>query len=360
MQSREKLICAAMTLAIAAFMALSPGYIAAHRQSLTQQYRRQSAEGYQGIISLWHIAGFKPYRGSVGAWLERSAAALEKKHRGVYFEVESMTLPDYEARRERGERADLYSFPLGWEYIEELEPIDMAAPEMRGNMADSCRYRGSAYGIPYAASGYVLAVNSRIMQEKGLDADMLRDMIRSGGAKASGDEVIACIYGAKGELMDAEDFSKEKSWAAFIDARAAGDMERKLQSGKGFPLEALFCTNYTDLVQYLGMGIGAEEEKRGYILEFMQYALSEEKQQSLTELGLIPATAAEKQLESEAPAVRAIYEVGGDIAVPQCFLYAAYEDQLRQSAGKALCGDESAKKDLDLRLTELVQGAAIK
>ena len=62
MQSRDKIICAAMTLAIIAFMVLSPGYIVAHRQTLTQQYRQQSTESYQGIISLWHIVGFKSYQ----------------------------------------------------------------------------------------------------------------------------------------------------------------------------------------------------------------------------------------------------------------------------------------------------------
>ena len=46
--------------------------------------------------------------------MEKAAATLEKKHKGVYFEVESMTFSDYEARRERGEKADMYSFPLGW------------------------------------------------------------------------------------------------------------------------------------------------------------------------------------------------------------------------------------------------------
>ena len=103
MQSKDKIICAAMTLAIIAFMVLSPGYIVAHRRNLTQQYRQQSTESYQGIISLWHIVGFKSYQGSMGAWLEKAAATLEKKHKGVYFEVESMTFSDYEARRERGE-----------------------------------------------------------------------------------------------------------------------------------------------------------------------------------------------------------------------------------------------------------------
>ena len=43
---------------------------------------QQSTESYQGIISLWHIVGFKSYQGSMGAWLEKAAAALEKKHKG--------------------------------------------------------------------------------------------------------------------------------------------------------------------------------------------------------------------------------------------------------------------------------------
>ena len=94
-----------------------------------------------------------------------------------------------------------------------------------------------------------------------------------------------------------------------------------------------------NLVQYLGIGSGAEEEMRNYILEFMQYVLSEDKQQSLMELGLIPAVAAKAQLESETPAVSAIYENSSQPAVPQCFLYATYEDQLCQSAEKALSGD---------------------
>ena len=99
---------------------------------------------------------------------------------------------------------------------------------------------------------------------------------------------------------------------------------------------------------------------RNYILEFMQYVLSEDKQQSLMELGLIPAVATKNQPESETPAVSAIYENSSQLAVPHCFLYATYEDQLYQSAEKALSGDENAKKDLDLRLMELVQGAGIK
>ena len=147
----------------------------------------------------------------MGAWLEKAAATLEKKHKGVYFEVESMTFSDYEARRERGEKADMYSFPLGWEYIEELQPIDMTMPEMRGNMADSCRYHGGVYGLPYAASGYVLAVNSRIITGKGLDMDMLCGMIRSGEAKASGDEIIACIYGARVSLGTRRTFLRRKA-----------------------------------------------------------------------------------------------------------------------------------------------------
>lgn len=99
---------------------------------------------------------------------------------------------------------------------------------------------------------------------------------------------------------------------------------------------------------------------RNYILEFMQYVLSEDKQQSLMELGLIPAVVTKNQPESETPAVGAMYENSSQPAVPQCFLYATYEDQLCQSAEKALSGDENAKKDLDLRLMELVQGAGIK
>ena len=184
MQSREKMICAAMTLAIIAFMVLSPGYIVAHRRNLTQQYRQQSTESYQGIISLWHIVGFKSYQGSMGAWLEKAAATLEKKHKGVYFEVESMTFSDYEARRERGEKADMYSLPLGWEYIEELQP----------HRWRQCRKCGAIWRIPAGITAACMEYLRRIWicagcefmnnTGKGLDMDMLCGiLIRSGEAE---------------------------------------------------------------------------------------------------------------------------------------------------------------------------------
>ena len=131
-----------------------------------------------------------------------AVSGMEEAQKGVYFEVESMTFSDYEARRERGEKADMCLVST-W-----MGVYRGASAHRYENAGNAGRYGGflpvsrrRVWGT-YAASGYVLAVNSRIIQEKGLDMDMLCGMIRSGEAKASGDEIIACIYGAKGELGD--------------------------------------------------------------------------------------------------------------------------------------------------------------
>lgn len=352
MQKRDTMICAVMTLCIAAFMALTPDYIASGRKQLTQRLRAESTESYQGIIRLWHIVGFKPKTGSLSSWLGKAATAVEKRHRGVYFEVEGMTAEEYEARRKRGERADVYSFPSGWRHPEELKPQEAAPENTRGNLAETGRFNGSLYAVPYAASGYFLAVNSRLMQERGLNADMLKDAVRSGTVEIAGDAVVACIYGASGSLHSIEDFRNEKTIAAFVDARETGDMERRLQEGKGFLFELYDCTNYTDLVQYIGVDRETTETMAGYIQELVDYILAGERQSSLSELGLMPAAAESSILDAE--------KLTADITAPSCFLYGTYREQLYESAAAGLSGSKEAKKDADLRLRELVRGAAIK
>ncbi len=355
MRKRDTMICAAMTLFIAAFMALTPNYIASGRKQLTQRLRAENTESYQGIIRLWHIVGFKPKTGSLSSWLGRAASAVEKRHRGVYFEVEGMTAEEYEARRKRGERADVYSFPCGWKHPEELKPQETALENMRGNLAETGRFNGSSYAVPYATSGYFLAVNSRLMQEKGLNADTLKDAIRSGTVKISGDAVVACIYGASSSLSSIEDFKNEKAVAAFVDARETGDMERRLQEGKGFLFELYDCTNYTDLVQYIGVDREADDTMAGYIKELVEYVLAPERQSSLSELGLMPVAA-----ESTVSDAKKLTLASADITAPSCFLYGTYREQLYESAAAGLSGSKEAKKDMDLRLKELVRGAAIK
>lgn len=360
MNKRQTITSLIMTILIAVFMVFSPKYIMSSRSLLTLQRNEENTEEYQGIIHVWHMVGFKPYRGSLGSWVSNAAKQLEKRHSGVYLEVDSITMEEYEARIARGEQPDVFSYPLGCVYAEQLCELTTEIPALRGNLTGTGRYDGRMYGVPYAASGYLLVHNQRLMQEKGADAESISDILKSGEAESAGDPVQACIWGVTGEMRTVEDFLEEKAVSAFMDARAAGDLFQKVQNGKGFPFETVSCSNYSDLVQLIGVNINIEADKLPYIYEFIDLCLKEENQRELMSIGLMPAIAEIKREKAEDEAVEQLFNELEDIAAPNSFLYKTYREQLQISAVESMRGSASAKKDLDLRLTELVRGAAIK
>ena len=94
MNRKQIVVSLIMTIIMAAFMILSPKYFMSSRTRLTLQRDEQNTEQYQGIIEVWHIVGFKPYRGSLGSWVSNTAKQLEKRHSGVYLEVDSITMEE--------------------------------------------------------------------------------------------------------------------------------------------------------------------------------------------------------------------------------------------------------------------------
>ena len=360
MNRKQIIVSLIVTSIMAVFMVLSPKYLMLSRSLLTLQRDEENTEQYQGIIEVWHIVGFKPYRGSLGSWVSNTAKQLEKRHSGVYLEVDSITMEEYEARIARGEQPDVFSFPLGSVYAEQLGELNTNFPALRGNLAVTGQYDGRLYGIPYAASGYLIVHNQRLMQERGADAESISTLLKKGEANSAGDPVQACIWGTIGEVRPEEEFLQEKAVSAFLDARAAGDLFQKVKNGKGFPFETACCSNYSDQVQLVGVNVNIETAKLPYIYELIDLCLSRENQQKLMDIGIMPAIAEITREKSDDEAIDQLFDELEDIAAPNTFLYKTYREQLQISAIEAMLGSESAKKDLDLRLIELVRGAAIK
>ena len=360
MNRKQIIVSLIVTSIMAVFMVLSPKYLMLSRSLLTLQRDEENTEQYQGIIEVWHIVGFKPYRGSLGSWVSNTAKQLEKRHSGVYLEVDSITMEEYEARIARGEQPDVFSFPLGSVYAEQLGELNSDFPALKGNLAATGQYDGRLYGIPYAASGYLIVHNQRLMQERGADAESISTLLKKGEANSAGDPVQACIWGTIGEVRPEEEFLQEKAVSAFLDARAAGDLFQKVKNGKGFPFETACCSNYSDQVQLVGVNVNIETAKLPYIYELIDLCLSRENQQKLMDIGIMPAIAEITREKSDDEAIDQLFDELEDIAAPNTFLYKTYREQLQISAIEAMLGSESAKKDLDLRLIELVRGAAIK
>lgn len=370
MKMRDWLVGIVATALTAAYLLLMPGYLATQRQELTLQSRQESGESFSGIITLWHIVGFKPYQGSLGTWLSDRAAALEKKHFGVFINVTAMTPEEFEERLLRGERADAYSFPMGWGYVERFQPLPDIKAELLPALDGTGTQEGEIFAVPYTISGYLLLANSRLEQEKNISlseetwredlqtaVDTLtytygkRNRQRYGMA---GSELQAAMMGLECKVPGYDLFKSGDAALAIGDIRDAGDLDRLQAAGKGFTYRAWPAGSYTDLVQYLAVARDTDKAKLPYIASYFELILREDHQASLIDLGLLPVVRLTEEKVVQIDIVAAVQAALAQPEIPNAFLYQRYHDELLALARRALSGDAPAAKDLATRMKELV------
>lgn len=371
----KRVLAGVLTVCIAAFLALSPSRIyEALGRDRYMEWLKVEPEPFTGILTVWHIAGFKPYEGSAGSWLVGLTKKFERKYNGIFIEVLAMTAEEAELRISRGEKPDLYSFPLGWSYPDRFQKLDAAAHSFIGNLGSCGTAEGKCYAIPFMMSGYMLLVNTEFAQERSLSLpkkteDMSAQWLKEAqktmtferGRKkepiaglASAPE-IAAYLGMEQETAAPETFKSKDAAMVIADLRFTGDSSRALEEGKGFLFEAYPLTSYTDLVQLIGIGREIDERKVIYAAKFIDLVLEEKAQASLFEKGAFPVIEITEQPEDVPELASMTTQYLRDPVVPNAFLYQRYKNELREAAVRALAGDAAGRKDFDERMKELVQ-----
>ncbi len=361
---------ALMFILILGTLYFAPPYLrAALRRNAYTEMLTEEREDYTGIIVVWHVAEFKPYRGGLATLLKAWGKALEQQYYGIFYKVLAMTPEEAGARIARGETPDILSFPAGYSDGEELSRLEIETPAMRGNLLAS----GQGKGIPYAMSGYCLLLRTEFLQERSLKAPKELEEGALAGMQEeltyvrrkkeisglSGDAVMAYLLGARSPVAATEAFAGGTAAMCVTDLRGAGDFARLSERGRGFNHLVLPLGDYTPLVQYIGLHRDMEAAKRSYAELFLKLALTDTAQASLLTAGLLPVTAHEldlTELEIVSP-VRALFERLAIPQAPAAFLYQRYRQKLYEGAARALAG-ESETYFVE-RFKELVPGIEI-
>lgn len=256
MSAFRKTVSAVLMAAMLLLIVLLPRYasgLLGARSTLDWLIPKQ--ESFSGVITCWHVVRFKPYSGSMGAWLEKYAKRMEKRHFGVYFEVESITEAEAARRSAAGLFPDIISFPKGFLSGEELLEMPMEAPAAQTEAARS---------LALAASCELLLFYPEKTDEEG----------------------DALVENAK--KYSFEEFKSGKAPCCIADARGAGDMQRLLAAGKADYFDILPFKNETELVQFVGLSASIANEKLPYALEFIELITGEAAQGELATIGLMP------------------------------------------------------------------------
>lgn len=366
MSTKRRIISLIMATAIVLYVIFIPQYL--QDQLERDPYREwisPNDEPYSGIINVWHIVGFKPYLGSVGSWLKNRAHVIEARHYGVFFEVTAMTVEECSDRMQKGEKADIYSFPSGWcaaDMLRELEPETEYS--LIGRLAGSGNSGDKILAVPYLYSGYMLSVNTSIAAEKGVtmpddriaSVDWLKNAVKELDYKRgkkqehvyglSGHKQVAAMLGINGEIAEYERFRAQEASMAITDIRAVGDHERRIAAGNGFSFEICAVPYYTDLIQYIGIASDIEDIKVKYALELIDVILSEKAQKALETLGMFPVIETESPVEFEQSSVELLYSKMTDPAIPNTFELNTAKAGLDLAIERALKGDDGELRQI--------------
>ncbi|MBR0134657.1 MAG: hypothetical protein IJM18_00520 [Clostridia bacterium] len=260
MSKIKKTIAVILLIAVLLALILLPAYVDdLIAYSSPTERRAAGSETFKGIITVWHVVRFKPYRGSVGNWLKRIASKLEKRHFGVYLSVDSMSEERAGERIANGEQPDIISFPAGAFNHSALKPLDPSLIDITADRFGSVTEKA----LPYAASCRLL-------------------LTRAGKPE----DVKAEAEAAKTASLEA--FKLGRADRCIADARITGDLIRASDSGKTAPFDVYAFEESTELVQFIGITETAADAKLAYAYEFISLMLSDTMQRELCSLGLFP------------------------------------------------------------------------
>lgn len=219
---------------------------------------------------------------------QKIADRAERRHFGVYFEVESISETEAEAKLQNGEFPDVISFPAG--FLNGRELRIMNGTEIFGIDGTAVDF-GDGYGAGELPAGFDCGMDGRTLRalpfaagcklalfypERVTAAEMseiLKPIAENGESKADADSCSNDGFGTeagKFERSSVDEFKKGKGDFCIGDARAAGDMERLAAANKAKYFEVMPFCNETDEVQFVGISAKTEREKWAVFRNLLQ------------------------------------------------------------------------------------------
>ena len=290
---------------------------------LNEMYRRREAY-YYGVINLWQVDSFEGGTGSRTNWLKSIVGGFEKKHNGVYVNVESVTPEIAQSLISSGQKKpDIISFGVGTGISEkDLTPVKADLTALHKSLQEVTFLSA----VPWCMGAYVMTgdgekdvwgtdgkIVSNKKGEKKIYSVGLAEKAGYGAETAlksfcsndfSGE--LSLIKGSGQEMFEMYNYSQKTN--RYIGTQR--DLYRMLSAQKRDKARGgavTYIDTYSDLFQYIG-AINQENEKKDNVMQdFISYLLSEEVQSKLGSVGMFPVNV-NAAPEYESPDMQAVWE----------------------------------------------------
>lgn len=264
-----------------------------------EMYRRRESY-YYGVITLWQVDCFEGGTGSRTNWLRSVCTGFERRHTGVYVNVESISPAMAEAMIAEGKVPDMLSFSGGMEVPPDLladitPPVSLLRPDLAPALTEKA--------VPWCMGVYVMIGQAR--EQWGRDGKTVqmkkstKTVYSVGVAEKPGfaslkaldavtdfSDPLAWCFGSASAVFEAYNYAgKVNSMLGTqrdLYRMKAAESREKLRDG------AVTLLPFTDLIQYVSVLKTANEKKARMEEALIAYLLSADVQSRLGSVGLLP------------------------------------------------------------------------
>lgn len=332
-------------------------------------------EQFSGILTLWHISGWRTGGSSAAAFLEKRISQYEAQNPHVFIELVCFSQDEAAAALSEGLKPDIISYPYGYDIklsLAQLPPVKTILPEMPH----------TAY--PYMCGGYCIIVNTDILGDNGISVyegwgirpERLLEAVKFGvcfdsekgytslpalathAYPPAGRPSITTFgepeppdaaLGIEGIWQDGlAIFCRGEAAVLIASHRQLFEIQQRFEHGEAPGFRAYAAGGYTDMIQMIGVCTDEYEPKQKAAEQFASLLLSSGVQRRLDVLGVFP-TIPGVDIYSDDECKKAIYSQLCENAVigePQDL------ESLISLATQALGGDEKALKRLRGKLKQ--------
>jgi len=324
---------------------------------------------FEGILSFWHIGGWRTGGSSAAAFLQKRIEQYEAQNPHVFIEMKTLSAQQAADAVSNGETPDIVSYPYGLALSLDFAELPPQSTIFSG-------LSGDAY--PYMCGGYCLLVNTDKAAENGIELpsgwgirpDALAQTAALGVcfdsepgftslpslALHAYPEAARPQISTLGEPEPKDDaLPSDTQWqegfAAFCEGgkgvliashRQLFEASELFAQGDAPPFAAYAVGPYTDMVQMVGVAEQSDKLRQNAAESFAAFLLTHSTQKKLEALGVFPVIP-DLEIYRQNDTLRYIYEQlckGASVPV------SAGKEKLDALAEAALTGDASAMRRL--------------
>lgn len=295
------------------FLIAAPGFIAGGiEKNIFSTWQKKQSEQYRGTLEMWHVVSFKTAEKSGYEYLKNQCTIFEKNTPYVFIRLRGMTVETARDLLEQGKTPDVISYPIGF-----LDESCLMCTEIPEGLLKNLQPIADT-GVPYMADSYVAVLNQNLLWECGVrdeyseeltqrtvaeifekvnnpekgifsvaltDADGRSPKKAWDFAKFAVDEFTERKHFSLGETADTEIFCKGKAGMLLCPYSEYRNLAKK---NVNFSYKAYAFTDYTDLIQKIGIFESEDARKNEMMQRFIERIFTDRAQKEICELGMFP------------------------------------------------------------------------